>query len=91
MPNAILGYYLVETRSVDRNAEDVSRKGLGLWTNRHDLVVGQEWLRQIQQAISGSEFMIGSPASVPSRFDINMKKICRNSSRSKFGLTAFMI
>jgi hypothetical protein len=58
MPNVFLSYSRADAPIVDRIAIDLQRQGVGVWMDRQDLIAGQEWLPEIQQAISSAEFMV---------------------------------
>ena len=60
MPTVFLSYARPDAQVVDRIASDLRRQGVHLWMDRQDLVAGQEWLPQIEQAISSADFMLVS-------------------------------
>jgi TIR domain len=58
MPNVFLSYSRTDAPMVDRIARDLTRNGVDLWMDRQNLVAGQEWLPQINRAISSADFMV---------------------------------
>ena len=70
MPTIFFSYARPDAEAVDRIARDLRGQGVDPWLDRHDLRAGDEWLPQIETAISRSEFMLVfiSQASVQSRW-----------------------
>lgn len=58
MPTVFLSYARPDARVVDRIARDLRIQGVDLWMDRQDLVAGQEWLPQIENAITKADFML---------------------------------
>jgi TIR domain len=63
MPHVFLSYvFLSYARSdaplVDTIARDLAHQGVSFWMDRQDLVPGEEWLPQINRAMSKADFMI---------------------------------
>jgi hypothetical protein len=70
MPAVFLSYARPDAPAVDRIARDLRSHGVDIWMDRQDLVPGNEWLPQIEAAISRAEFMLVfiSEASLRSRW-----------------------
>ena len=58
MPRVFLSYARSDAQIVERIARDLRGQGVELWMDRQDLLAGQEWLPQIEQAISKADFML---------------------------------
>jgi TIR domain len=58
MPRVFLSYARSDAQVVERIARDLRGQGVDLWMDRQDLLAGQEWLPQIEKAISGADFML---------------------------------
>lgn len=58
MPTVFLSYARQDAQAVSRVADDLRRRGVELWMDRQDLVAGDEWLPQIEAAISKADFML---------------------------------
>lgn len=58
MPTIFLSYARPDAQAVDRIARDLRSQGVEVWMDRQDLVAGDEWLPQIETAISRAEFML---------------------------------
>lgn len=70
MPTIFLSYARPDAEAVDRIAGDLRSQGVEPWLDRQDIVAGDEWLPQIETAISRAEFMLVfiSQASLQSRW-----------------------
>ena len=70
MPTIFLSYTRPDAQAVDRIARDLRSQGVEPWLDRQDIVAGDEWLPQIETAISRAEFMLVfiSQASLQSRW-----------------------
>jgi hypothetical protein len=70
MPNVFLSYARSDASLVDRIANDLRQQGIEIWMDRQDLIPGQKWLPQIEQAISRADFMLVfiSKASIASKW-----------------------
>jgi hypothetical protein len=58
MPTVFLSYAKADAQMVDRVARDIQSQGVDVWMDRQDLRAGQEWLPQIEEAISKADFML---------------------------------
>jgi hypothetical protein len=58
MPKVFLSYAQMDAQAVARVADDLRQQGVELWLDRQDLVAGDEWLPQIEAAISKADFML---------------------------------
>lgn len=58
MPTVFLSYSRSDAQVVERIARDLRSQGVDLWMDRQDLVAGEEWLPQIEKAISRADFML---------------------------------
>jgi hypothetical protein len=58
MPAVFFSYARADAAAVDRIANDLRSQGVELWIDRDNIVAGEEWLPQIEAAISQAEFML---------------------------------
>jgi hypothetical protein len=58
MPRVFLSYAREDAQAVERVAIELRAHGVELWMDRQDLVAGDEWLPQIEAAISKADFML---------------------------------
>jgi hypothetical protein len=58
MQKVFLSYSRDDASMVDRVARDLEHQGFLVWMDRQNLIPGQEWLSQINRAISEADFMI---------------------------------
>lgn len=58
MPNVFLSYARSDAPMVERVARDLRSQGVALWMDRQDLIPGEAWLPQIEQAITYADFML---------------------------------
>lgn len=58
MPTVFLSYARPDAQAVERIARDLRSHGVDLWMDRQDLVAGEQWLPQIEQAIRKADFML---------------------------------
>jgi hypothetical protein len=70
MANVFLSYARSDAQTVERVAQDLRAHGIDVWMDRQDLVAGEEWLPQIEQAITRSDYLLVfiSRASLTSRW-----------------------
>lgn len=68
MPNVFLSYTRGDAAIVDRISHDLRAQGIETWMDRQDLMAGQNWLPQIEKALSEADFLLVflSPASLKS-------------------------
>jgi hypothetical protein len=58
VPNVFLSYARSDAPMVERVARDLRSQGVALWMDRQDLIPGDAWLPQIEQAITSADFML---------------------------------
>lgn len=51
MPNVFLSYSRSDAPIVDKIANDLQKEGIAIWLDRRNLVVGQDWQKQIEKAL----------------------------------------
>ena len=82
-PKVFISYAREDADVVEKLHSDLSRNGVLLWKDDHDLLPGEKWEQQIKRAISKSEFIIVclSNASVTKRgyFQAEIRAALRKS------------
>lgn len=58
MPRVFLSYARSDAAMVDRIASDLKGEGIDVWLDRDELAPGQLWVKQIEDAISQSDFLL---------------------------------
>lgn len=68
--DVFLSYAHTDAPYVDKIASDLKQHGITVWMDRQNLIPGQEWLPQLEEAISQADFMLVfiSKASVSSKW-----------------------
>ena len=86
MPKVFLSYARSDKDVVDRISRDLRRYGVDFWMDRQDLMPGQKWLPQIQQAIADAEFMVVFLSSASLRSDVVRIEFARALERQSKAL-----
>ena len=75
MPTVFLSYARADAENVDRIAADLKAEGINVWLDRDQLAPGESWVKQIESAISRSDFLLFF--------------ISRNSLKSKWAMVEY--